>query len=239
MEERREPGETEHMEQSDQAANAGETADRDHAGATPPAGWIDVLAGVLFTPRRTFERLVPRPPLGLGVLVVLVALVVGNLVQSRGAAESLSSDLGIDLAGPQSLMMPMLLFTLVVGLLAWFGMVGVIHLAAGVLGGVGGGRAMAALSGLAHLPLALLAPVNLLANAGVPGMGLATLGIGIWSLYLYYRVIRAVHGLSRGRALSALLTPLGMFLVFFVAMLILFGSVFMEALDQFGDLPLP
>lgn len=212
---------------------------------TPPPGWLDILAGVLFSPRATFERVAQQPPLGLGVLVLVLVYLVNSVVQIRGVTGSLAGDLtGIpEMPGfaldPGALAGPVMLFMLVAGGLIAFTTIALIHLGAGLLGGTGHGRAMTALAGLAFLPVALEAPVTLLAEAGVRGLWPASLAIYLWNAYLLYRAVRAVHRLPRWRAVAALLTPFVMLLLALVPALYLFGAVFVEVLQQFGDLPLP
>lgn len=216
-------------------------ADTPESPPENPPGWLDVLAGVLFSPRATFERLAQQPPLGLGLAVFVVVHLAGTLIQSRGLAETLAADLTIpDLfVHPGTLAGPLTVFMLVMSMLVSLTTIGLIHLGAGLLGGTGHGRAMTALAGLAYLPGALGAPLTLLENAGVRGLWVFTLGIGIWQIYLHYRAVRAVHHLPRRRAVGALLTPVVMLLAVLTAFAILFGTMLFEAYQQLDALPLP
>src|SRR5690606_34961003 len=112
-----------------------------------------------------------------------------------------------------------------VGLLNWFLLTGVFHLVASFAGGTGSAAVLFALLGLANLPSIFAAPLGALElNTGVGLLSSFGLALDIWRYYLYYRAIRVVYGISRGRALAVLVSPVIIMLVAGIGMvLVTFG----------------
>ncbi|HEY8394481.1 MAG TPA: Yip1 family protein [Thermaerobacter sp.] len=233
---------------------------RDPAGgqaggdATPPAGepqpamgFIDWIYGVLFRPRETMERVAAseRPPLALAIGVAVFVTIASGLATAAelprllepGSNFPLESGVGLPPGGlgPEVASLGATFVALVsapLGLIFWFVLAGMYHLAADLLGGRGDGRRLLAGLGLAMLPEAFVLPVNALA-ARLPVGGdflntVAGAGLFVWSFYLTYRALRATKHLPRWRGLfTALLPGLALVALLILAFLAVFFSVIM------------
>lgn len=183
-------------------------------------GWLDILYGTLFQPQATFSRLLERPPYLLSLIVfAVVGLVSAAIARQMGPAlltelksiPGFEPGLGFDLARISSVLSVMAFW---IGLVNWFLMTGVFHLVAVLLGGRGSAAALFPLIGLANLPAIFAAPLAAIElNTGVSTLSSLGLALDIWRYYLYYRAIRVVYSLSRGRSLVVLLSPLVVFIV--------------------------
>ena len=211
-------------------------------GAAPPPGSgpepdermgaVDWIYGTLVQPRATFGRLaaMSRPPLGLAVAVALVIMAATGLVQGAALLRELANPV---VPGEEALLPPDLaaqpaaaavtgVLLAVFSMAMWWGWAAILHLLADLLGGSGRGGHLLAALGLATVPQALSLPLEAVAaRLGGAGHYLTDAGalvLGVWTLVLQYRAVRATKGLNRAGALLALFLPL---VVIFAATLFL------------------
>lgn len=185
-----------------------------------PLGWLDILYGTLFQPQATFSRLLDRPPYLLALIVfAVVGIVSAAIARQMGPAllaelesiPGLQPDLGVDL---QRISGALSVLAFWIGLFNWFLLTGVFHLVASFMGGRGSAAALFPLIGLANLPSIFAAPLGALElNTGVGLLSSLGVALDIWRYYLYYRAIRVVYDLARGRSLAVLLSPVAIILV--------------------------
>lgn len=174
----------------------------------PPGGGnaagqaLEALYGVLFEPHGTFRRLAGATP-SPGAAAAVVAG-VGFL---HGLVLPLA---GTGVAATPGPWWGLLAVLVAVGsLVTWFVQAGIWQLLAELAGGQGSGRATLALTGLAHLPLAFIPPLVVLARwAGWWPVELLALPVSAWSVGLAVLAVQAAHRLSAGRAVAVVLTPL-------------------------------
>ena len=185
-------------------------------------GLVDWVFGAIVAPRATFGRLasLDRPPLGMLLTLAIVITAVSGLVQGT----ALVRELAVPVVPGEEPMLPpevaenpamALALGAVIGL---FGVVmmfvgtGFLHLVADLVGGQGSGAHLLAAMALASLPPNLIGiPLEALATRLGPSGGalrdLGAMAMGIWSLVLTYRALRATKALSRGDALLVLFVP--------------------------------
>lgn len=186
----------------------------------PSPGFLELVYGVLFEPDKTMKRVAERPPLGLAVMVVtiisLLGAVMGLLTVSKVLNQSLHAvAMEQFLPGLRALAPLGAVFGLLWGYVKWFGYSAIMHLAAELLGGRGSARGVFAAVGLAGLPAILMIPIQFLSYWLGTGrlavtilVVLAGLAVGIWSVILMVIALRQVHGLSTGRSVLVVFSPI-------------------------------
>lgn len=198
------------------------------------------MFGVIFTPRATFARLaaLDRPPLGMLLTVAILITAVSGLVQGTAAVRELalpvapgeSPLLPPDLARNPGVNLALGVLVAILGVVMMFVGAGFLHLVADLAGGRGSGVHLLAAMALASLPPNLIGiPLEALAarlgSAGSALRDVSALAMGIWSLILTYRALRATKHLSRGDALIVLFVPVLAFLGLAVlAVLVIAGA---------------
>ncbi len=211
----------------------------------PFPGFLELVYGVLFEPRRTMKRVAEKPPLGLAVLIVTVLSLFGTLtglfIILRFFEQSLLGTVaGGFIPGGRGIVILIAVLGLLVGYARWFGYSAVMHLVADLLGGRGCARGVFAVAGLATLPSILKFPVQILAYwygmeslAASAAAGLAGLAAGIWSFIILVIGINQVHGLSTGRSVLVVIAPV-LALIILVFLTILSILVLIMAFSSTG-----
>ncbi|MHB9143958.1 MAG: YIP1 family protein [Symbiobacteriia bacterium] len=193
------------------AANVVADSPRRHLWGDQPqdsavAKFLDDLYGVLFSPRATFEDLAARPPLGMGLLLYLLILVVDAVAALPALAAVLGRfALGQLLQGATSVLMPSFL---VLTALGWLVSAAFLHLVAEWLGGQGRATAFFTLGAFYRVPLLFLAPLALAASVTIPTLA-RPLGLllWLWSLVLEILALRANYRFGTDRAILTLVLP--------------------------------
>jgi len=193
--------------------NAETVADLPAAGQPP--GLLESVYGVLFEPGKTMRKIVDKPPLGLAALIVAFLSVLGSLMGILIFLRMLGPN-----AVPGRHLLPFLvavfLFAGVLwGFLKWFIYSAILHLAAELLGGRGRAAGVFAVAGLSGMPTVFLIPVQFLCYwfgagntaAAVPAM-LAALAVAVWSAVILVIGLKQTHGLSTGRSVFVVFSPL-------------------------------
>lgn len=209
-------------------------------------GLVDWVFGVIFTPRATFARLaaLDRPPLGMLLTVAILITAVSGLVQGTAAVRELAVSmvpgeeplLSPDVAQNPAMAMAIGAVVAIFGVVLLFLGAGFLHLVADLVGGRGGGVHLLAAMALASLPPNLIGiPLEALAarlgTAGGALRDVGTLAMGLWSMILTYRAVRATKHLSRGDALIVLFVPALVFVALaVVAVLVLAGAAMLTEL---------
>lgn len=188
-------------------------------GGEPFPGFLELVYGVLFEPRKAMKKVAERPPLGQAVLVVtiitLLGAVMGLLTMSKVISQSFHT-MAMDqyLPGLRAFAPLGVILGLLWGYAKWFGYSAIMHLAADLLGGRGSARGVFAAAGLAGLPSIIMIPVQFLSYWFGAGsmtvtilVGLAGLAVGVWSIVITVIGLKQVHGLSTGRSVLVVLSP--------------------------------
>ncbi len=198
----------------------------------------ELLYGVLFHPQKTYRELVrePSPPVGLAVVVFCTVMTLGAWVAMYTSG---SLPEGRYIAAFRNVPVILIGLVLLLGLLAWFGWAATLQLTSEFMGGTGRGISLFALTGLSFLPRVFSAPVAVIANIVGPRFGgVLQVALFLWVIALNYTAVRSTHGLSRTRAVLALVLPgvalLGLTLL--GALLLLLAVL--PFLNDLGDLPL-
>jgi len=198
----------------------------------PSLVFLELVYGVLFEPGKTMKKVAARPPLGLTALVVtiisLIGAVMGLLTVSKVLNQSLHAMAMEQFLPGLRAMAPLgAVFGLLWGYVKWFGHSAIIHLAAELLGGRGSARGVFAAVGLAWLPAIFMIPIQFLNYWLGTGklavtilVGLAGLAVGIWSIILMVIGLREVHGLSTGRSVLVVFSPILALLMLGILMII-------------------
>lgn len=182
-------------------------------------GFLELVYGVLFEPGKTMEKAALNPPLVPALLVVTINGVLGSLMGALTASRVMAQSLPGTVAGQffsaaQGLVVMGAIFGLFWSYVKWFGYSAIVHLAADLLGGRGRARGVFAAVGLAGLPFIFMIPVQFLAywigpeNLAIDVLvGLAGLGLVVWSIVILAAGIKHVHGFSSGRSVLVIFTP--------------------------------
>lgn len=218
---------------------------RPEGPAPQKPGLADTLFGALFYPRTTFDRLAADPPpYGLAVGVFAVSV----LVSAAGTARTLSAG-PASFGGLEGAAVPLgtagtvliVIISAIFAVISWFGLTGIRHLLAVLLGGSGDATVLFRLTPLADLPGIFMLPATIILAAFGAGEStgwtlLLAVVFGLWGLILVYRAIRAAYGLSRGRALGVLFLPalglLAAFLLTFGILSVWFVTDLMEIVEM-------
>lgn len=194
--------------------------------AAPPAGgdafpgFLELVYGVLFEPGKTMKKVAERPPLGLAALVVTILSLLGTAMGLLTASSVLDQSphaAAMEQFFPavRALVPLGAVFGFLWGYVKWFGYSAILHLAAELLGGRGNARGVFAAAGLAGLPSIFMIPVQFLTYWFGTGnwavtllVVLAGLAVGIWSAVLLVIGLKQVHGLSTGRSVFVVFSPI-------------------------------
>lgn len=222
----RDPAAVEKVEQdADIPAAAPETSPQ------PPLTFVDVIAGVITQPNKTFAQIAANPRPWWGILSYIVVSLTSFISMFRSVQGSRA---GFDLS------FGLLFGVTVIGLVFWLFGIGATHLAAEILGGRGSAITLIAGSGLAQIPHVFIAPLTLGLRSR-PGsmmfMGLISLVVGIWTLLLQAYAVKHTYKISTGRGLLAVLLPAIAIIVAFIFVIIGVLSTIGPVLRGFPRLP--
>lgn len=208
-------------------------------------GFLEIIYGILFDPVKTSRRLAENPPL-------LLTLIIVTLVNAAGALMNL---LTVRTIGPgwmdpalAQMMASMAPFLIISGFFLWYakwlGYGAILHLTAQLLDGKGGPRGTLVAYGLAGLPALLMLPVEGLVAITNAGESLASLILGlfglvafVWSVVLLVIGLREVHQFSTGRAVVAVLAPVGVIILLAIVLSIVISFGFMTMLPVLPGFP--
>ena len=175
-------------------------------------------------------------------IAALVAMSIGGAVAGsavRGGTGSLIGG-GIGFAGGVIALVLMMVLAPIIYVIAGFAGSGVYFIIAKILGGKGSYTSQTHAFALVLAGATLLTlPFQLLGI--IPFIGgifsLATMVVGLFALYSYYRTIKEVHQLSSSRALAVVLLPVIIAVVLLVALMgiALLGFVNLDANSQISQ----
>jgi hypothetical protein len=187
----------------------------------PAQGFLELVYGVLFEPVKTFKKAARRPPLSMAILLVTILGLAGVLMWLLTVSRVINQTTGPLIAGQFfSATRPVLVLGAVTmflwGYIKWFGYSAFISLAAEMTGGTGRGRDVAAIVGLSLIPTILMIPAQLLNYylSSSAFIVIVILVVWIWVTALMVIGVREVHGLSTGRTLLVVLSPVLILAVF-------------------------
>lgn len=209
----------------------------------PAQNFLELIYGVLFEPVKTLKRAAQKPPLVFALILVTILGLAGVFMWLVSFSRALNQTAGLSpmvLSSPSA--KPLMGLAAVViflwGYIKWFSYSAFISLAAEMLGGVGKARNVAAIVGLSLIPTILIIPIQMLnyylASAAL--VFITVLVVWIWVTTLMVIGVREVHGLSTGRTLLAVLSPVLVLVVF--AGLVLAGLVAV-AVSMYTGMNLP
>lgn len=193
---------------------------------------LELIYGLLFDPAKTMVIVSRKPPLGVAFLIVTITTILGLISGYFAASQVFIASLTGAGFGPmpgvfKALLPVGALFGLCWGYLKWFGLSAIIHLAAGLLGGRGNAAGVFTFVGLANMPSIFLIPVNLIIYWLGAGKIIFTLLSGllglttvIWTTILLVIGLKQVHGLTTGRSVLVILSPLLLLAVFLILMIV-------------------
>jgi len=190
------------------------------AGASVAPGFLELVYGILFEPGRTLPSVAQRPSFTIALALVTVLSLAGVLVWLLTASQTIDQLAGSVAGSPfPAAVKPVLAFGAVLvffmGYIKWLGYSALVSLAAELLGGVGRGKDVAAIAGLALLPTILLIPaqlLNLYLDASLL-MFICVPVVWVWVAVLLVMGVKESHQLSTGRALLAVISPVILLLV--------------------------
>ncbi|HEY3313662.1 MAG TPA: Yip1 family protein [Bacillota bacterium] len=196
--------------------------------------FLELVYGILFSPRKTFRELAEAPPVGQAVAVFLAV----NIVSTTLMTISLGSRLSATAFG---LAPAAFVFAgLVLGLIDWFVVTAVFHLVAEMLGGKGRGLSLFYLVALANLPRLINAPLMLLTFTPARTLEvLLSLAVTIWVAVLYIIAVAEVHHITSGQATVTVVLPMAAVFAVVAALIIAFAGLAALILPMIpGGLPL-
>lgn len=178
---------------------------------------LEVVYGVFFSPRATFSRLAARPPLGLGLATAGVVTLLTCLAEIGPVADVVA---GLEMPNVRAMVALATSTMFLLAVVNFFFSAAVYDFLAQLMGGRGSARGMLALQGIATLPNLLQVPIAAFTGGWVALIGLA---FGVWGLILRILAVRALYGVSGGRAaVCVLVVPVSLGLT---AALIIIGLV--------------
>lgn len=196
----------------------------------PAQNFLELIYGVIFEPVKTMKRAAHNPPLVFALLLVTILGLAGVLMWLVSITKALNqtadiSTMGNFMPSARPLMVLAAVAIFLWGYIKWFSYSAFISLAAEMLGGEGKGRNVAAIVGLSLIPTILIIPAQMLNFylASASFVFITVMIVWIWVTALMVIGVREVHGLSTGRTLLAVLSPVLVLGVF--AGLILAGLV--------------
>lgn len=211
------------------AARPDPSAPASHGDEGTDAGVLATAVGVVVSPLVTLGAVTARPRIGgaLGVAVAVLALT--SIASAADSGMRATGPFGGDAA---------FVAGAVAGLLVGLGMLAlgamIILGAARLLGGSGSYAATFCGMAYAVVPWVLTVPLSLLGTAaGFPGQliaGVLSVVVGVWAAALTVLAVGTAHGLTTGRALTAVMAPVLVLaaligLPFAIGLLLLFVAV--------------
>lgn len=209
----------------------------------PAQGFLELIYGVLFEPVKTLKRAARKPPLVYALLLVVILGLAGVLMWLVTISSALNQTAGpsaVSLFSPSA--RPLITLGAIIiflwGFIKWFSYSAFISLAAEMLGGVGRARNVAAVVGLSLIPTILIIPVQMLNYylASAAFLFITVLVVWVWVTALMVIGVREVHGLSTGRTLLAVLSPV-LALVLFMGLVL--GGLVAVAVNMYTGMHLP
>lgn len=167
-------------------------------------GFLALLYGVLFEPRRTFRAGEPPPGAGAAVLTVALVSTLGAVARGGGAAAILRA-----LAGFAGTLVGLAALALALGFMAE------------LLGGSGRVTRLWTLLGLTRAPHLLALPLTALGRQWPAVGSLGDVLAGVWALVLVVLALRAAYRLTTGQAAAAVALAVGAAVAVPVVLLIL------------------
>lgn len=189
-----------------------EVASAEQAFPSKP-GFLDLVYGVFFDPRRTFASVAACPPLGRAVLLFSLVSLAGAVMSTLVSTHMFRyHPIGIHWLLPAAPFMSAA--SLIFQYLKWLVSSALIHLAASLLDGQGRATGILCVTALAALPTLLMVPVDfLLLLVGARGLvfmvvtALLGLAVFIWGVGLVVLGTSCVYGFTFSRALAAVILP--------------------------------
>lgn len=193
---------------------------------TEKLGIADLVYGILFNPTATFRQISEEPPLFYGFVIFVTVVVLTSIVSALVPVEI--SEVPPPLADIFVQAKPLLaivgaIFTLIF----WMVQAGVLHLFAELLGGRGRATGVLTALALADIPTVMVIPLQIISyfTTGTFLGSFLTVSSSLimffWVLALTVIGLREIHQLSTGRAVAALLAPMGMFLLIIIILTII------------------
>ena len=216
--------------------NAGDTAE------SKPIGFLELVYGILFDPRRTFEAIAPKPPIGMAIVILIIVMVLSMLsgiiamgssvidpYQVFGEDPFRAYDAGIDLGSSIATIIFIAPFILFIYLLVLFIYSGYLHIVGEVLGGRGSSRGVFVVVCLSQLPYIFDIPVTFVAQflgyLGIALMVIANIGVFVWSVVIQVLGLSKTLRLSTGRSTLAVFSPLLLMLIFIFLLLMCIAAI--------------
>ena len=198
-------------------------------------GFLETSVGVLTEPVQTLRRVTATAPLGwaIGLVAVVFALQsVASTVQLQSGNQS--GGLYTFGEGPAALVVALITGP-IIGLILLVIGTGILQVTSLIFGGRGPflglfcGLAFATIPNVFQVPLAVVAVLGGPAGTGVAA--LVGIGLSIWPIVLAVIAVRENNSISTGRAVGAVLLPLG---VLFVLVFVLVFVIAAAAIQTFG-----
>lgn len=206
---------------------------------------LELFYGLIFQPKPTLERIVREQPLGAAVLTYV-------LINGTGALMTMVFLEPAELMGQPELLpqvaarlMPKLIsygfvISLFLAVLVLFVLGGFLHLAAELLGGKGSVLSLVSVLGFAALPRIFNLPVALVFGLLQLPLGwLIGFALWVWTVVLSVSGVKQAYGLTTGKSVLVVLTPLIALAAFFIFAIVFFiltvGISFFKLLPSFGS----
>lgn len=189
-------------------------------------GIAELIYGTLFSPTATFRRISHDPPLFYGFIVFVAVVFLTSVVYTLVPPDI--SEIPSPLAGVFAQAKPLIgIAGAMFAFIGWFIQGGVLHLFAEILGGKGRAIGVLTVIALSNVPRVLVIPIQVISYfmaGSFIGSFLtvaSTLIVFFWEIVLTVIGLREVHQFSTGRAVGALLIPLGLILLIIVILTII------------------
>lgn len=181
-------------------------------------GFIELLFGVLFTPRAVFRRISQNPPLLYGFVVFLAVVFFTSVVNTLIPPELANTSPGF--AAAMTRTRPYIgIIGALFSFITWFILAGTFQLLAELFGGKGRAIGVLTVLALAELPKVLVIPFQVISYFSANtffGRFLtiaASLVAFIWWAIILVIGLKEIQHFSTGRAVATLLIPLGVVLL--------------------------
>ena len=181
---------------------------------TGQTGFVELLYGVLFSPKAAFRRIVDENLLFQGFVIFVVITLLTSLIDFLGIRNF--SGIPSEFVSSFSQAGPYLGITAVVfAFISWFFKAGILQLFAELLGGQGRAVEVLTVLALAATPKVFVIPFQVLGFFLVGSFAASflsvavSISVSVWSLVLVVIGIRETQKLSGGRAVAAVALPLG------------------------------
>jgi hypothetical protein len=205
--------------------------------AAAEEGLLETTVSVVTEPVPTLRRLTRRPRIGWAVVVTLVVGALSGVVALVAGPSGTRAGFEVTPAMDQAFRAIGLAFVVlgpVFGLIGLALGAGVLQVSSYLLGGRGGYAGLFTALGFAQVPQVFGIPVGALARlAGGPVLvlsGVVSFGLWLWSVVLAAVAVRENHDFSTGRAVAALLLPVGALVAFVVVIWIALVAFFAAGL---------